>query len=74
VCIVSQAPGLFAELKRRNVFRVGAAYLVVGWLLIEVADTVFPRLGLPDWTVTLVIAMLLLGLAGGACSSPGPSN
>jgi TolB-like protein/Tfp pilus assembly protein PilF len=53
---------LLAELKRRNVFRVGAAYLVVGWLLIEVADTVFPRLGLPDWTVTLVIAMLLLGL------------
>jgi TolB-like protein/Tfp pilus assembly protein PilF len=53
---------LFAELKRRNVFRVGAAYLVVGWLLIEVADTVFPRLGLPDWTVTLVIALLLLGL------------
>jgi TolB-like protein len=62
VCIVSQAPGLFAELKRRNVFRVGAAYLVVGWLLIEVADTVFPRLNLPDWTVTFVIAMLLLGL------------
>jgi TolB-like protein len=53
---------LLAELKRRNVFRVGAAYLVVGWLLIEVADTVFPRLNLPDWTVTFVIAMLLLGL------------
>jgi TolB-like protein len=59
---MSSAPGLIGELKRRNVFRVGAAYLVVGWLLIEVADTVFPRLGLPDWTVTLVIAMLLLGL------------
>ncbi|MFU8895265.1 MAG: tetratricopeptide repeat protein [Gammaproteobacteria bacterium] len=52
---------LFAELKRRNVFRVGAAYLVVAWLLIEVSDTVFPRLGLPDWTVTFVIALLLLG-------------
>jgi TolB-like protein/Flp pilus assembly protein TadD len=62
VCIVSQAPGLFSELKRRNVFRVGAAYLVVGWLMIEVADTVFPRLGLPDWTVTFVIALLMLGL------------
>ena len=59
---MSKAPGLITELKRRNVFRVGAAYLVVGWLLIEVADTVFPRLGLPDWTVTLVIALLLLGL------------
>jgi TolB-like protein len=58
---VSPAPGLFVELKRRNVFRVGAAYLVVAWLLIEVSDTVFPRLGLPDWTVTFVIAMLALG-------------
>ena len=54
-------PGLFAELKRRNVFRVGAAYLVVAWLMIEVSDTVFPRLGLPEWTVTFVIAMLALG-------------
>lgn len=53
---------LFAELKRRNVFRVGAAYLVVAWLLVEVADTIFPRLGLPEWTVTFVIALLLLGL------------
>jgi TolB-like protein len=44
------------------VFRVGAAYLVVAWLLIEVSDTIFPRLGLPEWTVTLVIALLLLGL------------
>jgi TolB-like protein len=62
VCIVSGGQGLFAELKRRNVFRVGAAYLVVAWLLVEVSDTIFPRLGLPDWTVTFVIALLLLGL------------
>jgi TolB-like protein len=53
---------LWAELKRRNVVRVAAAYAVVGWLMIEVSDTVFPRLGLPEWTVTLVIALLLLGL------------
>jgi adenylate cyclase len=52
---------LFAEMKRRKVIRVGAAYAVVAWLLIEVSDTVFPRLGLPEWTVTLVIALLLLG-------------
>jgi TolB-like protein len=52
---------LFTELKRRNVFRVGAAYVVVAWLLVEVSDTIFPRLGLPDWTVTFVIALLLLG-------------
>ena len=52
---------LFAELKRRNVFRVGAVYVIVAWLLIQVADTVFPALGLPDWTVTFVIAVLGLG-------------
>lgn len=53
--------GLISELRRRNVFRVGAAYGVVAWLLVEVSDTVFPRLGLPDWTVTLVIVLLILG-------------
>lgn len=58
---MSKSPGFFSELKRRNVFRVGTAYLVVGWLLIEVSDTVFPRLGLPEWTVTLVVAVLLIG-------------
>ncbi|TVP60007.1 MAG: hypothetical protein EA351_01040 [Gemmatimonadales bacterium] len=52
----------FQELKRRNVIRVGAAYAVVAWLLIEVSDTIFPRLGLPEWTVTFVIMLLLLGL------------
>jgi adenylate cyclase len=51
----------FAELKRRNVFRVAAAYAVIAWLLVEVSDTIFPRLGLPDWTVTFVIVLLLLG-------------
>lgn len=51
---------LWSELKRRNVVRVGAAYLVVAWLLIEVSDTIFPRLGLPEWTVTLVIALAIL--------------
>lgn len=52
---------IVAELKRRNVFRVAAAYAVVGWLLVEVSDTIFPRLGLPDWTVTFVIALVMLG-------------
>lgn len=52
---------LIAELKRRNVFRVGAAYAVVGWLVIEVTDTVFPHLGLPGWSVTLAIALVITG-------------
>jgi len=52
---------LFEELKRRNVFRVGIAYTVATWLLIQVTDTVFPRIGLPDSAVTLVIALLFVG-------------
>ena len=52
---------LFNELKRRNVFRVGIAYSVAAWLLIQVTDIVFPRIGLPDSAVTLVIALLALG-------------
>jgi len=53
--------GFFAELKRRNVFRVAAAYGVVAWLSIQVSDIVGPRLGLPDWTVTFVIVVAAVG-------------
>ena len=52
----------FAELKRRNVFRVGAAYLVVAWLLMQVTDTVVPALHLPGWIVTAVVLFLIIGL------------
>jgi TolB-like protein len=52
---------LFKELKRRNVFRVGIAYSVAAWLLIQVTDIVFPRIGLPDSAVMLVIALLAIG-------------
>ncbi|NND44687.1 MAG: hypothetical protein HKN58_05150 [Xanthomonadales bacterium] len=51
----------FEELKRRNVVRVGIAYGVAAWLLIQVSDIVFPRIGLPDSAVTLVIALLAIG-------------
>jgi TolB-like protein/Tfp pilus assembly protein PilF len=52
---------LIAELKRRNVFRVGVAYAIVGWLLIEVASVIFPGLHLPDWTLTFLIIAILAG-------------
>ena len=52
---------LFGELKRRNVFRVTAAYLVIGWVLLQVADALFPVLDLPDWSVRLVLGLLVLG-------------
>ncbi len=52
---------IISELKRRNVFRVGAAYAIVSWLIVQVIDIIFPRLGLPDWTITLVLVLLLIG-------------
>jgi TolB-like protein/Tfp pilus assembly protein PilF len=53
---------LLSELKRRNVFRVAIAYLALAWLLTEVAGTLFPVFGIPDWGVRFVVALLALGL------------
>jgi len=53
---------LVQELKRRNVFRVAAIYIVVSWLLIQIGDVIFPALRLPDWATTMLVAFLLLGL------------
>jgi TolB-like protein/Flp pilus assembly protein TadD len=50
-----------AELKRRSVFRVGAAYLVVAWLLMQVTDTLVPALHMPHWVTTVVVFLLLVG-------------
>jgi len=52
---------LVTELKRRNVFRVAAAYLVVGWLLTEVLTTILPTLGAPEWAARAVILIFALG-------------
>lgn len=52
---------LVSELQRRNVFRVAAAYLVVGWLLTEVLTTILPTLGAPEWTARAVILFFALG-------------
>lgn len=52
----------FQELKRRNVFRVAVIYVVVSWLLMQIGDVMFPALHLPEWTQTLLVAFLLLGL------------
>ena len=51
----------FAELKRRNVYKVAVAYAVVGWLLVQVATQVFPFLEIPNWIVRLVIALVVIG-------------
>lgn len=52
---------LFEELERRNVIRVAIAYLAGSWLLIQIADTVLPRLGSSDQAITNVIIVLAIG-------------
>ncbi len=51
----------FAELKRRNVYKVAVAYGVVAWLVVQVATQVFPFLEIPNWAVRLVIALVAIG-------------
>jgi len=51
----------FAELKRRNVYKVAIAYGVVAWLLMQVATQVFPFLEIPNWAIRLLIMLLALG-------------
>jgi TolB-like protein len=52
----------FEELKRRNVYRVGIAYVVLAWVVIEVTGTVGPALNLPDWTLAIVTWLGIIGL------------
>src|SRR5947208_13248930 len=51
----------FAELKRRNVYKVAVAYAVVGWLLIQVATQVFPFFEIPNWGVRLIVLFIVIG-------------
>ena len=52
----------FNELKRRNVLRVAAAYIVASWLIIQVVETLFPVFGLADGTIRVVVIVLAIGL------------
>ena len=51
----------FAELKRRNVYKVAVAYAVVGWLLIQIATQIFPFFEIPNWGVRLVVLIIAIG-------------
>src|SRR3546814_5482431 len=53
--------GFFSELHRRRGVRIVIVYAIAGWVVIEVAATMLPGLNLPDWTVTFVIALGVLG-------------
>jgi serine/threonine-protein kinase len=51
----------FTELRRRRVFRVGAAYALVGWFLIQAADVIVEPMNLPEWIQPLLIMSVFLG-------------
>src|SRR5712671_1046975 len=51
----------FAELKRRHIYRVAAAYAVVAWVLLQLANNVAPILDLPVWVARTVLLLLVLG-------------
>src|SRR5437773_2548690 len=51
----------FAELKRRNVYKVAVAYVVVAWLLIQAASILFPTFEAPAWVMKVFVSLLVLG-------------
>ncbi len=57
----SKLPQFWQELKRRSVIRVMAMYAATAFIMIEATDIILPRLGLPDWTVTFIIILLIVG-------------
>src|SRR5262252_6704621 len=59
---MSAPSSFFTELRRRHVYRVAVAYVIVGWLLIQFATQVFPVVSLPNWTSTLVVLLIAIGL------------
>ena len=52
----------FNELKRRNVFRVGIAYVLTGWLLLQAADFAFDLIGAPNWVIQAISVVVVIGL------------
>ena len=53
--------GFWSQLRERKVIRVAIAYIVVGWIMMQVGEVSFEALGLPEWTLTLLIVLVLLG-------------
>src|SRR5437879_1072587 len=51
----------FAELKRRNVYKVAVAYAVIGWVIAQISTQIFPFLEIPNWVVRLVIVLIAIG-------------
>src|SRR4051812_47942869 len=58
---MSDKLSFFAELKRRNVYKVAVAYAVVGWLLIQVTTQVFPIFDIPNWALRSIVLAIIVG-------------
>jgi TolB-like protein len=58
---MNEEHSFFAELKRRNVYKVAVAYAVVGWLLVQVATQVSPFFEIPNWAVRLIVLAIVIG-------------
>jgi len=59
----------FTELKRRNVIRMAGLYLVGAWLAVQVAGTVLPMFGAPDWLPRIIVVLLAIGFVPAAIFS-----
>ena len=57
----SRLTSFYAELRRRRVLRAATVYLGTGFVILEACDMIFPRLGIPDWTISLILGMLAAG-------------
>src|ERR1043165_703172 len=51
----------FVELKRRNVYKVGVAYIVAGWALCQGIAQVFPVFDVPNWVIRLLVLLIVIG-------------
>src|SRR2546428_10356233 len=57
-----KSANFFAELKRRNVYKVAVAYIVAGWALSQGIAQVFPVFDIPNWVVRLIVLLIMIGL------------
>jgi flagellar basal body-associated protein FliL len=54
-------PTFFNELKRRQIYRGGVMYVVAGWVMVQVATSIFPYFNIPDWAIRFVVIAVLIG-------------
>ena len=59
---MSDKPSFFAELKRRNVYKVAVAYAVAGWALAQGIAQVLPVFDIPNWVIRLIVVLIIIGL------------